>query len=68
MKKLELVNQESKSMSRDIIDHFKKYKGMLEYTWFNAQKEYALVIVRLTSINIQKRNLKNQVFKSTFVF
>jgi hypothetical protein len=26
-----LVTQESKSMSKDIIDHIKKCKGMLEY-------------------------------------
>ena len=53
-----LFIQESKSMRRDIIDHIKKYKGMLEYPRFyytgvtHVQKDFIYIYIYIVILKL----------------
>jgi hypothetical protein len=51
----------------NIRDYYPK-KNIIFHKLFMASIGYAEGIVRLTSINLQKKILKNPVFKSTIIF
>ena len=51
----------------NIKDYYPK-KNIILHKLFMASIGYAEGIVRLTSINLQKKILKNPVFKSTIIF